>query len=65
MATSSIFHNVVIDDPKKANNFVSAIEASIADPYDNSTVINANISPDKEDIRKLHNLRRNKTQVAQ
>ena len=33
MATSSIFHNVVINDPKKAEVFISAIEASIADPY--------------------------------
>ena len=33
MATSSIFHNVVINDPKKAEAFISAIEASIADPY--------------------------------
>ena len=33
MATSSIFHNVVINDPKKADAFISAIEASIADPY--------------------------------
>ena len=33
MATSSIFHNVVINDPKKADAFIDAIEASIADPY--------------------------------
>ena len=33
MATSSIFHNIVITDPKKADAFVAAIEASIADPY--------------------------------
>jgi len=33
MATSSIFHNVVINDPKKAEAFISAIEASIADSY--------------------------------
>ena len=33
MATSSIFHNVVINAPKKAEAFISAIEASIADPY--------------------------------
>lgn len=33
MATSSIFHNVIINDPKKADAFISAIEASIADPY--------------------------------
>ena len=33
MATSSIFHNVVITDPEKAEAFISAIEASISDPY--------------------------------
>ena len=33
MATSSIFHNIVINDPKKANAFVAALDASIADPY--------------------------------
>ena len=33
MASSNIFHNVVINDPKKADAFISAIEASIADPY--------------------------------
>lgn len=33
MTTSSIFHNVVINDPKKADAFISAIDASIADPY--------------------------------
>ena len=33
MATSSIFHNVIINDPKKADAFIAAIEASIAYPY--------------------------------
>lgn len=33
MATSSIFHNVIINEPQKAEAFISAIEASIADPY--------------------------------
>lgn len=32
MATSSIFHNIVIDDPAKAEAFVAALEASEADP---------------------------------
>ena len=32
MATSSIFHNVVIDDPAKAEAFVAALEASETDP---------------------------------
>ena len=32
MATSSIFHNIVINDPAKAEAFVAALEASEADP---------------------------------
>lgn len=28
MATSSIFANIVIDDPKKAEDFVNALEMS-------------------------------------
>ena len=33
MATSSIFHNVKIDCPEKAEAFVAALEASINDPW--------------------------------
>ena len=49
MATSSIFHNVVINDPQKADAFISAIEASIADPYENkdATTIKVESDPDK------------------
>lgn len=49
MATSSIFHNVVINDPKKADAFISAIEASIADPYktDEKPVTTVESDPDK------------------
>lgn len=32
MATSSIFTNIKIDNPKKADAFVKALEASINDP---------------------------------
>ena len=31
MATSSIFHNIVINDPAKADAFVAALEASETD----------------------------------
>ena len=53
MATSSIFHNVVIDDSKKAEDFISAIEASISDPYkmDRKTISKVESDPDK-----LHHL---------
>ena len=33
MATSSIFHNVILREPEEIQAFVDAIEASIADPY--------------------------------
>lgn len=33
MATSSIFHNVKIDTPQKAEAFVDALEASEKDPW--------------------------------
>lgn len=33
MATSSIFHNIVINDPQKIEAFIAAAEASIASPY--------------------------------
>lgn len=32
MPTSSIFTNVIIDDPKKAEKFIDALEASSNDP---------------------------------
>ncbi len=33
MATSSIFHNVKIDTPEKAEAFVAALEASEREPW--------------------------------
>ena len=33
MATSSIFHNVILDTPEKVDAFIRAAEASLADPY--------------------------------
>lgn len=33
MATSSIFHNVKIDTPEKAEAFVTALEASEKEPW--------------------------------
>ena len=33
MATSSIFHNIVINDTAQAEAFVAALEASEAHPY--------------------------------
>ena len=33
MATSSIFHNVILRTPEEVEAFVKAAEASMADPY--------------------------------
>ena len=33
MATSSIFHNVILRTPEEVEAFVKAVEASMADPY--------------------------------
>ena len=33
MATSSIFHNVILNEPKQVEAFINALEASEADPY--------------------------------
>ncbi len=53
MATSSIFHNVVINDPQKADAFISAIEASIADPYENKDVTTVKVESDPDKISHL------------
>lgn len=65
MATSSIFHNIVISDPKKAEAFVDAIEASIADPRQKPDGTLAQVAADKEEIRRLHELRRKKRSADQ
>ncbi len=33
MATSSIFHNVILREPEEIEAFIRAAEASLADPY--------------------------------
>ena len=53
MATSSIFHNVVINDPKKADAFISAIEASIADPYKVGDNTKTKVETDPNKIRDI------------
>ena len=58
MATSSIFHNVIIDDPKRADAFVAALDASMSDPYKGPEGIMAQLVTDKDEIVRLHELRR-------
>ncbi len=56
MATSSIFHNVVINDPQKADAFISAIEASIADPYKSDEQPMTKVESDPNKIRQIVDL---------
>ncbi|OON84673.1 hypothetical protein BXO88_16100 [Oribacterium sp. C9] len=56
MATSSIFHNVIINDPEKADAFISAIEESISDPYIGPSIPKAKIESDSKKLSKLLNL---------
>ena len=61
MATSSIFHNVKIDTPEKAEAFVAALEASEKDPWvrvSGSKRYTVETNPDV--IRNLHEMRRKK-----
>ena len=64
MATSCIFHNVIIDEFEKAEQFVSAIEASVADPYKADSSIEAELSPSMEEIRRIQELRRGGDRVV-
>ena len=57
MATSSIFHNVVLRDPKDVEGFLTALEASEADPYVSSGMSLSEVMTTKEDILRLHELR--------
>lgn len=57
MATSSIFHNVVLSDPKDVEDFLTALEASETDPYVSSGMSLSEVMTTKEDILRLHELR--------
>ena len=53
MATSSIFTNIVINDPKKAKKFIDALETSSHDPaWELTTPVKPPLT-DIEVIRKL------------
>ena len=53
MATESIFHNIVIDDTKKAEAFITALE-QVAETADNCPLRHVEYEDVKgEDIKKL------------
>ncbi len=61
MATSSIFHNVIITDSQKADAFISAIEASIADPYKASEKPTTKVESDPNKISHIIDLWKKET----
>ena len=63
MATSSIFHNVILNDPKQVEAFVNAMEASLADPYKGSVEPFVSVITDKDEIRRLQELRRRHREI--
>lgn len=57
MATSSIFHNVILTEPKQVEAFINALEASEADPYVAPHTPLSELMASKSEIRRLHELR--------
>lgn len=53
MPTSSIFENIIISDPKKAETFINALDASSQDPAWKPETQVAPPLTDAEEIRKL------------
>ena len=53
MPTSSIFTNVKITDPKKAEAFINALDEAANVPYQKKERGESHILTDHEEIRKL------------
>lgn len=53
MPTSSIFENIIINDPEKAEKFINALDASSHDPAWKPETQVAPPLTDAEEIRKL------------
>lgn len=53
MATESIFHNIVIDDPKKAETFITALEQAAETAENHPLCRVASEDVKGEDIKKL------------
>ena len=65
MATSSIFHNIVINDEATAEKFVAALEASEAHPLKGTGRPIEQILASEDEIRRLSELRRKKRGIKQ
>ena len=53
MATSSIFHNVILREPEQIEAFIRAAEASEANPYKKPTGAPTYSVASKEEVQKL------------
>lgn len=56
MATSSIFHQVVLDTPEKADAFIKALEESEKDAkqfHNGNSVTRTKLTNDPEEIKKI------------
>ena len=54
MATSSIFHNVILRTPEQVEAFIRAAEASLADPYVKPEGFpTAKLITDPEELRQI------------
>lgn len=53
MATSSIFHNVILREPEQIEAFIRAAEASEANPYKKPAGAPTYSVASKEEIQKL------------
>lgn len=59
MATSSIFHNVILREPEQIEAFIRAAEASEANPYIKPAgAPTYQVTTDPNEIRRLSELRR-------
>ena len=66
MATSSIFHNVILATPEKFDAFIRACEASEADPYVKPAgAPTYTVSHDKESLRRIFELHDRRMKEAQ
>jgi hypothetical protein len=60
MATSSIFANVKITDPKKAEVFINAMDAAANSPKRNLQTTNGFLVDNQEKIKEMFGERKNK-----
>lgn len=63
MATSSIFHNVILREPEQIEAFIRAAEASEANPYKKPAGAPTYVVASKDEIQKLLERRRKNSEL--